>query len=377
MKTRTLAGLLAVAALPALTFAVDNPAAKPGPCDRACLEGYVNKYLDAMQAHKVSDDLFARDVIFTENGVRLPFGTEGLWYGMSGKGNYKFYVPDIETQQVAFIGTVREAARNNPEGQLVALALRLRIVNSKITEVEQLAIRPDNTATVGGGARAGGAPPAAGAGAPRAGGPGGAAPVVVAGGPAPAAGAPRAGAAPAPAPAAAPAAAGTADRVERMGKPHEIYFQTIPADKRPTREEMIKTANYYFTGLAPNDGKGYYPFTDDCLRFENGMITTAQQNGQPVLGACKKQFEESLKGVVSRVRDRRFVAVDRERGIVFAFAFFDHFNINWTWQLAELFKIEKGKIARIEAIFHQAPYGIPSGWSTYEQSISDSPQDVR
>ncbi len=92
---------------------------------------------------------------------------------------------------------------------------------------------------------------------------------------------------------------------------------------------------------------------------------------------CKRQFEVALKGVVTRVRDRRFVAVDREKGIVFAFAFFDHENINWTWQLAELFRIEKGRIARIEAIFHQAPYGILSGWSTYEQSISDAIQDVR
>ena len=81
--------------------------------------------------------------------------------------------------------------------------------------------------------------------------------------------------------------------------------------------------------------------------------------------------------MISGVRDRRFVAVDREKGIVFAFAFFDHENINWTWQLAELFKIENGLISRIEAIFHQAPYGIPSGWSTYEQSISDAIQDVR
>jgi hypothetical protein len=381
MKTRTLAGLLAIAALPALTFAVDNPAAKPGPCDRACLEGFVNKYLDAMQAHKVTDDLFTRDVIFTENGIRLPFGTEGLWYGMTGKGNYKFYVPDVETQQVAFIGTVRETARNNPEGQLVALALRLKVVNNKITEVEQLAIRPDNTATVTGGARAGGAGGAAPAGGARAGGPAPAG-AARAGGPAPAgaapAGAPRAGGAPAaPAAAAAPAPAGTADRVERMGKPHDVYFKTIPADKRPTREELIKTANYYFTGLAPNDGKGYYPFTPECVRFENGMITTAQQNGQPVLGACKKQFEESLKGVVSRVRDRRFVAVDRERGIVFAFAFFDHFNINWTWQLGELFKIENGEISRIEAVFHRAPFGTQSGWSTFQQAMSEAAQDIR
>jgi len=42
-----------------------------------------------------------------------------------------------------------------------------------------------------------------------------------------------------------------------------------------------------------------------------------------------------------------------------------------------LFKIEKGKIRRIEAVFHQAPFGIPSGWSTYEQSISEEMQSVR
>ena len=80
---------------------------------------------------------------------------------------------------------------------------------------------------------------------------------------------------------------------------------------------------------------------------------------------------------MSRIRDRRFVAVDRERGIVFAFGFFDHEQINWTWQLAELFKIEKGNIRRIEAVFHRCPYGMNSGWSTYEKGISEQPQSIK
>ena len=92
---------------------------------------------------------------------------------------------------------------------------------------------------------------------------------------------------------------------------------------------------------------------------------------------CKEQFEESLKGVVSRIRDRRFVAVDRERGIVYAFGFFDHERINWTWQIAELFKIEKGQIRRIEAVFFRSPYGMNSGWSTYEQGLSEEIQSIR
>jgi hypothetical protein len=268
-------------------------------------------------------------VKFTENGIALPLGNEGLWFNMSARGNYKFYVPDIETQQVAYIGTVRygatpatTAAPASP-GTLAAVAIRLKIVNNRIKEVEQLAIRPDNTQTV---TNRNGPPP--------------------------------------PPPRFPP----TGEAVDKMSRPHEVFFQVIPEAKRASREELIKTANYYFTGLQRNDGKGYYPFTDDCVRFENGITTTTQ---------CKKQFEESLKGIVDRIRDRRFVAVDRERGIVYAFGFFDHARINWTWQLAELFKIEDGQIRRIEAVFLRAPYGMPSGWSTFEQAMSEEPQDVR
>ena len=304
-------------------------------CDRACLEKYVDRYMDAMLAHDPSPTLFSRDCKFTENGVRLPLGNEGLWFLMSGKGTYKFYVPDIETQEVAFIGTARErasgAGAKPGEGTPVAVAVRLKIVNGLIAEAEQLVIRPENNLM--GGATASKFPP-------------------------------------------------TAVAVEKMGSPNKVYAEVIPEAERPSREEMIKTANYYFTGLQRNDGKGYYPFTDDCDRMENGMQTTNiprqdPATGQTVKVGCKEQFEKGLKNIVSRVRDRRFVAVDRERGIVFAFGFFDHENINWTWQLAELFKIEKGKIRRIEAVFHRCPYGMNSGWSTYEQGISDQIQSIR
>ena len=320
-------GLLLIAAVQP-GFA--QPVGKPAACDRVCLEGYVDRYLDAMLAHKAGDDLFARATRLTENGVQLPFGKEGLWFRMSGRGTYKFYVPDVETQQVAFFGTVREQERN--ETLPVAIVLRLKIVDRLITEVEQLVIRPEGGLTSNGGQ------------------------------------------------AARPVS--TAERVEKMGSPNPVFAEVIPAARRPTREQMITTANYYFSGLQRNDGKGYYPFTDDCDRYENGNHSTNvpmrnPQTGQSEVMGCKKQFELALKNVVSRVRDRRFVAVDRERGIVFAFAFFDHENINWTWQLGELFKIQDGKIRRIEAIFQRAPYGIPSGWSTYEQGRSDQPQIVR
>ncbi len=48
----------------------------------------------------------------------------------------------------------------------------------------------------------------------------------------------------------------------------------------------------------------------------------------------------------------------------------------WTWQLAELFKVEKGKIHEIEALLHRVPYGMNSGWSTWSQGMSDVARDV-
>ena len=326
MRIKLFAVVIILALLPAAAVA-------QGKCDRACLEGYVDRYLDAMLAHKVDPGLFAKNVIFTENGVRLPFGSEGLWYSMAGKGTYKFYVPDIETQQVAFIGTVKEGGSRGGNPTNVALALRLKIVNKLITEVEQLAIRPEQSLFGSGGSS--GSSGSGGRGAGAGGGFG-----------------------------------NTADNVEKMGAPHEIFTQAIPEAERASREELIKTANYYFSGLQRWDGKGTYPYTDDCVRFENGMMASPD---------VKKQFTDgSLRNMgVSRIRDRRFVAVDRERGIAFAFAFFDHVSINWTWQLAELFKIEKGKIRRVEAVFHKCPYGTNSGWSTYEQGISEEYRSIK
>jgi len=299
-------------------------------CDRACLENYVDRYHELMEANDPSLDFFTRDCKFTENGVQLPLGGEGLWFSMSGRGNYKFYIPDIETRQVAYIGTVLEGggapAKKTPGAKpaqptIAAFALRLKVAdNGKVSEVEQLVIRPETSLFAPAQESSSRFPP-------------------------------------------------TGEAVEKMGAPHEIFTEVIPEAERMSREELVEVGNYYFEGLQRNDAKGYYPFTDDCVRFENGMLATQE---------CKKQFSDgSLRNIVSRIRDRRFVAVDRERGIAFAFGFFDHHSINWTWQLAELFKIEKGNIRRIEAVFHRCPFGMNSGWSTFEQTMSEEIQSIR
>jgi hypothetical protein len=160
--------------------------------------------------------------------------------------------------------------------------------------------------------------------------------------------------------------------------------------------------------MEKNDGKGVYPFTGDCNRIENGSLSTnvpvrpgetrpdpKTANSYSSAWSCKEQFESGLIHFVWRIRDRRFVAVDRERGLVFSFVFFDHALGKdriyqtpaartvtggppdpWTWQIAELFKIEKGKIRQIEAILLRAPYGMNSGWSGWEDGLSSAARDV-
>jgi len=176
-----------------------------------------------------------------------------------------------------------------------------------------------------------------------------------------------------------------------------------------SRADLVKVANMYFSGMQKNDGLAEYPFTDDCERFENANQTTntetpaGQTRPDPKTAntyssqwGCMEQFKSGLIHFVTRIRDRRYVAVDPERGLVFAFAFFDHMagktrtytrsdgrtitggpTAPWTWEIAELFRIEKGKIRRIEAILQQPPYGMQSGWSTYEEGMSDKARDIR
>jgi hypothetical protein len=340
IRAALLAACLALGAAPAAAQVANVVAGvplelEPNTCDRACLEAKLEAYLQAMSDGTVSDDLFARHVRFTENGVEMPLGNEGLWATTVSPQGYRLVVPDVVTGQVAALVTVQEQANSSATGpqraaEPVGMSLRLRVDREgKITEVEQIAARPDR---------------------------------------------PRG---PAATPSTDPFGA-TGATVEALGAPWPGYLEAVPEGERHTRAELVEVANAYFEAVERNTGRDYYPFTDDCLRLENGIITAGPPDAErPNRNGCRRQLETTLLGAVTGIRDRRVVAVDVERGIVFAFAFFDHRPINWSWQLGELFKVEGGQISRIEAIFIRGPYGMCSGWSTYTQCRSEEPQDVR
>ena len=109
-----------------------------GPCDRNCLEGIVNNYLEALVAHAPERLPVTEDVRFTENDVELKLG-EALWKTVSGLGSYKLYFADPQQGQVGFFGTIRE------NGRPATLVLRLKVDNRRIAEAESLVLR--NAAT--------------------------------------------------------------------------------------------------------------------------------------------------------------------------------------------------------------------------------------
>jgi hypothetical protein len=284
----------------------------------------------------------AKDVRFTENGQQLDLG-EGLWASMAGKGIYKLVVADPEAGQVAALVSVREEDRDPAKPTPAMVAIRLRVQKGLITEVETLLQR-----------------------SPR-----------------------------------------SSEGFDKIAKPDPLYLTAVPPAERMSRAELVRVANSYFTGMQQNDGRGEYLFADDCNRIENGANSTnvptpaGQTRPDPKTAtnysgqwSCMEQFKSGLLHFVTRIRDRRYVAVDTERGIVFSFIFFDHAagrsrhfetpdgravvagpTTPWTWELAELFKIEKGKMRRIEAIMDRAPYGMNSGWSTYADGRSDRARD--
>jgi hypothetical protein len=341
--TKTLIAMGVLGFLLATALPAQNGNGKSGECDRPCLEGFVDRYLDAVTAHDPKLVPLTKNVKFTENGQKLLI-PDGLWNSMVGKGTYRLFVDDPQAGSVAFIGTIQEEGRTPNERVAGVIALRLKLENRQISEVETFVVRNPQTA----------------------------------------------------------------ERLEKIGKPNHLFLEAVPEAQRMSRGDLIKTSNMYFSGMQQNDGKGVYPFSDDCNRIENGMLTTnaplkeGQARPDPATASnyssawgCKEQFQSGLLHFVSRIRDRRYVAVDQERGLVFSFIFFDHMagktrhfetpdgravvagpTQPWTWELAEMFKVENGKLRQIEAVLDRAPYGMTSGWSSWEDGMTDRARDV-
>src|SRR5579864_8811224 len=123
--------LVCLILLPAAALAQNRGAASSGACDRECLRGFITQYLDAMIAHNPKALPTAAMARFTEDTKTLPLG-EGLWKGASKIRPYRQDFLDVREGVAASHVIVEE------NGMPAMLALRLKIVNRKITEIETM-----------------------------------------------------------------------------------------------------------------------------------------------------------------------------------------------------------------------------------------------
>ncbi|HXW63219.1 MAG TPA: hypothetical protein VEJ45_11505 [Candidatus Acidoferrales bacterium] len=285
-------------------------------CERACLNGLVDEFLVALVAHDPARLPLHREVKYTENGQLLRLG-DGIWGTASALPTYKIYAADPEAGQVMFMGVLQE--NDAP----VIFCARLKIELHQIAEIEVVVSRKEP---------------------------------------------------------------GSLARPENLVQPNPIFSETLAPAQRRSRQNMIAIANSYFNAIEKGHAS-YVPFDSNCNRIESGVQTTNSSPASPQPGSvsvlslgCADQIKTRNFQPDTLIRERRFAVIDQERGLVFVLGFFDHDatlrsytladgrtvkqtrSAPWTWEIAEMFKIQDGKIMRVEALVNPAPYGMKSGW---------------
>jgi hypothetical protein len=307
--------VMALVALVSLNTTAAHAADKP--CDRACLEGLVGKYLTALAAHDPSKLPTGRTFRFVENNQLLKPG-QGTWVSVSAIGGYRHIFSDPEDETAAAITTVTE------NGKAAILDLVIKVQDRKIVEAESMIIRD-------------------------------------------AGGAARYEQLKAPAPEWLTAVP-PADRISRAA---------LVATSDKYLVGMIRDdpkGDYSF--FDPECDR-----LEHATQTTNVKTPQAYGHSSDVdfssMG-CEAQFKTGFLGFVTDIRDRRFPVVDEERQAVFAFADLDHngtvrvlhmstgkdfvipayFDVPRTLQAGEAYRMRKDKIWRIEMTLTELPYGM-------------------
>ncbi len=317
LKTIAMAGLGLAAALclvrPTLA-APATPQAKAAQeaAGRQRLYGVLDAYLAALKAKQPQGAPWAKAARYSENNVVLTPG-DGVWGTITGLGDYDLRFADPRSGEVAFYGVVDETDTSSP------FALRLKVRGDRILEAEMVIARPQE--------------------------------------------------------------AGVPFVTAKLATRPELNEILPPAERTP-RERMIALANGYFDTLQRNDGVLRTAFEDGCNRREDGMQTTNNPGSTyPTMAlGCAQQFKLGLYRYDDQLRARRYPLVDEARGLVLAAAFIDHsgrlgqytltdgraatsmFHRPHSFCLLEAFKIRRGQIQAIEAVFTTVPYGMASPW---------------
>lgn len=290
-------------------------------CDRACLTGMMDRYLAALAQHDPSAVPLGKGVKLVENAKPTAIG-KGLWAtATGGPTDFKIYVADPEVGEIGFMGVIE--ANKKP----TIAAVRLKVVDHKIAAIDHVVVP-------------------------------------------------------------------TTDKPlnPNMSKLRPAFQERALKMERLPREQMVKIANSYYEAIVQDNGK-VAPFADECERRENGGISANDQTQTPEEAAkddfstfrkmkCGEQLSTGVMSYITDISDRRILAVDEEKGLVFAFSIFRHDGRPKVMKIVgvpgvterkndygpfdlpavHVFKIRSGKIYEVEAVGYMAKHGITNGW---------------
>jgi hypothetical protein len=228
-----------------------------GGCTRDDLKNLVELYLQALIAHDPAPLPVSSSAKFTENGAVLALG-EGFWQ-TAGALQFHRNVLDPES-----CGAVVQAVFEEQEKQVI-FGLRIKLAESKLTEIETLVARS---------------------------------------GPLP----------------------GEAFFMPNVivTTPQPEWEEAVPVAERSSREELISIADAYFEGFETSGTPDYkaVPFADDCDRWENGVKTTQ-------MNCAEQFETTPFGSFGSGITRRRYPVVDVENGIALGFVLFSGIGIDF------------------------------------------------
>jgi hypothetical protein len=267
-----------------------------GACGRDCLRGFITQYLDAMVNRDPKAIPTAPTARFTEDTKTLPLG-DGLWKNASRVGSYRQDFLDVREGVAASHVIVEE------NGAPVMLALRLKIENRKITEIETMVTRNK--------------------------------------------------------------AEGAIFDIEKLTTPHAAMNVVPDASQRMSRAELIRIAELYVAGLKAGGSfdAANVPFAPDAYRIENGILTAGPgaRVGSENIRTQRVMAHPDVSYRIAAVDEELGVALFR-----LDFGNTGSYGPGNALTLFEAFKIYGGQIHAVEAFMDIMPENAPSGWPDYE-----------
>ena len=273
-------------------FNASPQATSGGSCDRECLRGFITQYLNAMVEHNPRTLQTAPNARFTEDTVTMPLG-EGLWKNASKLRTYRQDILDVREGVAASHVIVEEA------GKPVMLALRLKIVDRKISEIETMVTRTQ--------------------------------------------------------------AEGAIFNIEALQTPKAAMNVVPDPSQRLSRAEAIRIAEFYPTGLKVGGSFDAVdaPFAPDAYRLENGVLTAGPgaRAGSENIRTQRVIAHPDVSYRLAAVDEELGIVLFR-----LDFGNTGNYGAGNALTTFEAFKVYGGQIHAVEAFIRIMKENTPSGW---------------